>query len=133
LDWRQYQYPFQRSFFTLNKPPYHACDSTGPISIGLTTLRVRSIIYRQSAKHLMRNNLDYEQQRLHLLHKHGIDLEDSNGLADATKTRRMDRKDIERLMDGGEGPGGIFTWREKHRRKVPLSFFIRPYLTIEID
>jgi protein-serine/threonine kinase len=68
----------------------------------------------------MYNKPDYEQQRLHLLHKHGIDLEDSNGLADGTKTKPMDRKEIERLMDGDEGPGGIFTWREKHRRKVPL-------------
>ncbi|KAJ8509059.1 hypothetical protein ONZ45_g8729 [Pleurotus djamor] len=66
----------------------------------------------------------YEQQRLHLLHKHGIDLEDSNGIADGRKTRRMDRKDIELLM-GGEGQGGIFTWREKNRRKVtPLAYSV---------
>lgn len=61
---------------------------------------------------------DYEQQRLQLLHKHGIDLEDSNGIADGKKTRRMDRKDVELLMGGGEGQGGVFTWREKNRRKV---------------
>ena len=60
---------------------------------------------------------DYEQQRLQLLHKHGIDLENSNGLADGRKTRRMDRKEVELLM-GGEGQGGIFTWRERNRRKV---------------
>lgn len=30
----------------------------------------------------------------------------------------MDRKDVERLMGGGEGQGGIFTWRERNRRKV---------------
>ena len=61
------------------------------------------------------SQLDYEQQRLHLLRKHGIDLEDSYG--DGTRTKRMDRKDVELLM-GGDGKGGIFTWREKNRRKV---------------
>lgn len=30
----------------------------------------------------------------------------------------MDRKDVELLMGGGEGQGGVFTWREKNRRKV---------------
>lgn len=29
----------------------------------------------------------------------------------------MDRKQVELLM-GGEGQGGVFTWREKNRRKV---------------
>lgn len=58
---------------------------------------------------------DYEQQRLHLLRKHGIDLEDS--LGDGTRTKRLDRLDIDKLM-GGDGKGGIFTWREKNRRKV---------------
>lgn len=62
----------------------------------------------------------YEQQRLQLLHKHGIDLEDSNGIADGRKTRRMDRKQVELLM-GGEGQGGVFTWREKNRRKLAYS------------
>lgn len=61
---------------------------------------------------------DYEQQRRQLLHKHGIDLEDSNGIGDGTKTKRMDRKDVELLMGEGNGQGGIFTWREKNRRKV---------------
>jgi len=60
----------------------------------------------------------YEQQRLQLLHKHGIDLEDSNGIADGKGTRRMNRKDIELLMGNGKGQGGVFTWREKNRRKV---------------
>ncbi|KAF5380439.1 hypothetical protein D9615_004608 [Tricholomella constricta] len=63
----------------------------------------------------------YEQQRLQLLHKHGIDLEDSNGIADGKGTRRMNRKDIELLMGNGEGQGGIFTWREKNRRKLAYS------------
>ncbi|KAG6903070.1 hypothetical protein C0995_006257 [Termitomyces sp. Mi166 len=65
--------------------------------------------------------IDYEQQRLHLLHKHGIDLEDSNGIAHGKGTRRMDRKDIELLMGNGEGKGGLFTWREKNRRKLAYS------------
>ncbi|CAL1707585.1 unnamed protein product [Somion occarium] len=65
----------------------------------------------------------YEQQRLHLLHKHGIDLESTRGnsLADGTKTRRLDRKEVERLMGGGDGQGGIFTWREKNSRKLAYS------------
>ncbi|KAI0699252.1 kinase-like protein [Cytidiella melzeri] len=63
---------------------------------------------------------DYEQQRLHLLHKYGIDLESRNSPADGTRTRRMDRKDVERLM-GGDGKGGIFTWREKNSRKLAYS------------
>lgn len=61
---------------------------------------------------------DYEQQRLHLLHKHGIDLEDRNVLGDGTRTKRLNRKDVESLMGGGDGQGGVFTWREKHGRKV---------------
>ncbi|KAL1743858.1 kinase-like domain-containing protein [Schizophyllum fasciatum] len=62
----------------------------------------------------------YEQQRLHLLHKHGIDLEDSNGIADGTKTHRLKRREIEQIM-GADGQGGLFTWREKNRRKVRRS------------
>jgi protein-serine/threonine kinase len=61
--------------------------------------------------------IDYEQQRLHLLHKYGIDLEPGQSSADGTRTKRMDRKEVERLM-GGDGKGGIFTWREKNSRKV---------------
>ncbi|KIJ18926.1 hypothetical protein PAXINDRAFT_175046 [Paxillus involutus ATCC 200175] len=60
----------------------------------------------------------YEHQRRQLLHKYGIDLDDGNGMMDGTKTRRMDKKDIELLMGDGNGQGGIFTWREKNRRKV---------------
>ena len=62
---------------------------------------------------------DYEQQRLHLLRKHGIDLEDS--LSDGARTKRLDRSDIDKLM-GGDGKGGIFTWREKNRRKARVTF-----------
>ncbi|KAG1862558.1 kinase-like domain-containing protein [Suillus subalutaceus] len=49
---------------------------------------------------------DYEQQRRQLLHKHGIDLEDSNGISDGTRTKRMDRKDVELLMGDGNGQSG---------------------------
>ncbi|KAF8514253.1 kinase-like domain-containing protein [Hysterangium stoloniferum] len=62
----------------------------------------------------------YEQQRKDLLKKHGIDLEDGTG--DLTKTRRMDRKEVERIMGGGEGEGGIFTWREKNRKKASAGW-----------
>ncbi|KAH7888555.1 kinase-like domain-containing protein [Phlebopus sp. FC_14] len=61
----------------------------------------------------------YEQQRRQLLHKHGIDLDDGNGMLDGTKTKRMDKKVVELLM--GDGEGGIFTWREKNRRKLAYS------------
>jgi hypothetical protein len=63
---------------------------------------------------------DYEQQRQHLLHKYGIDLDDPNGIADGRKTKRLDAKQVELLMGGGDGQTGIFTWREKNKRKVSL-------------
>ena len=50
------------------------------------------------------------------MRKHGIDLED-NSLGDGPRTKRLDRKDLDALM-GGDGRSGIFTWREKNRRKV---------------
>jgi hypothetical protein len=65
---------------------------------------------------LMQLRADYEQQRLHLMRKYGIDLED-NPQGDGSRTKRLDRKDFEALM-GGDGRSGIFTWREKNRRKV---------------
>jgi len=74
------------------------------------------------------HNADYEQQRLLLLHKHGIDLEDGSGFGDGTKTKRLDRAEVERLMGGEEGQGGIFTWREKHRRKVSFLLFAPSFL-----
>jgi protein-serine/threonine kinase len=60
---------------------------------------------------------DYEQQRIHLMRKHDIDLED-NSLGDGSRTKRLDRKDFDALMGGDGQRGGIFTWREKNRRKV---------------
>ncbi len=50
------------------------------------------------------------------MRKHGIDLED-NSLGDGRRTKRLDHKDLDALM-GGDGRSGIFTWREKNRRKV---------------
>ena len=64
----------------------------------------------------MQLRADYEQQRLHLMRKHGIDLED-NLQGDGSRAKHLDRKDFEALM-GGDGRSGIFTWREKNRRKV---------------
>ena len=95
-----------------------------PTSTGRTTHPVRILPLSLSVelpRLITPPNLDYEQQRLHLLHKHGIDLEDSNGLGDGTRTKRLDRKEVERLMGGGDGQSGVFTWREKHRRKVRCS------------
>ncbi|KAG8687813.1 hypothetical protein FRC09_013267 [Ceratobasidium sp. 395] len=58
----------------------------------------------------------YEQQRRDLLHKHGIDLEDGES-HNHRGARRMDRREAERVM-GGEG---VFTWREKNRKKLAYS------------
>ncbi|KAJ6505569.1 hypothetical protein C8R45DRAFT_817330, partial [Mycena sanguinolenta] len=67
------------------------------------------------------HDTSYYEQRLPLLHKHSIDLEDTNGTADGRKTKRMDRQQVELLM-GEDGEGGVFTWREKNRRKVGYSY-----------
>ena len=50
------------------------------------------------------------------MHKYGIDLDDGNG-ADGSKTRRLDRKEVNKLM-GGDNGEGVFTWREKNKKKV---------------
>ncbi|KAI5123667.1 hypothetical protein M0805_001696 [Coniferiporia weirii] len=62
----------------------------------------------------------YEQQRRDLLHKYGIDLDDGNGVSDGAKTKRLDRREVNRLM-GGENGEGVFTWREKNRKKLAYS------------
>lgn len=62
---------------------------------------------------------DYEQQRRDLLHKYGIDLDDGTGSKDGDKTKKLNRKEVNRLM-GGENGEGVFTWREKNRKKVRL-------------
>ncbi|TFY60541.1 hypothetical protein EVG20_g7382 [Dentipellis fragilis] len=63
--------------------------------------RLPALIFTGSMTH-------YEQQWSTLLQKHGIDLEDSSP-GDGHCTMRMNRKDMERLMDGVDGAGGIFT------------------------
>ena len=45
-----------------------------------------------------RVEIDYEQQRLYLLHEHGIDFDDFTSLVDGKKTRRMDAKEAELLL-----------------------------------
>jgi len=40
-----------------------------------------------------------------------------NPVGDGSRTKRLDRKDLDALM-GGDGRSGIFAWREKNRRKV---------------
>lgn len=89
---------------------------TEPTSIGLMTHLVRHLIFfRFSGIKLLTSSLiDYEQQRRDLLKKHGIDLDDGNG--DGSKTRRLNPREVEKIM--GDGPGGVFTWREKNRKKV---------------
>jgi hypothetical protein len=47
-------------------------------------------------------------------------LEDGNGISDGNRTKRMRRRDVDRLM-GGENGEGVFTWRERNRKKVLLS------------
>ena len=94
------------------------------IFIGPTIRHVRAFLWLQ-LMFKCRCCSDYEQQRMHLFHKHGIDLEDTNGVADGTKTKRMDRKEVEMLMGDTDGQGRIFTWREKHTRTW-LFYFSRP-------
>lgn len=60
---------------------------------------------------------DYEQQRRDLLHKYGIDLDDGASLPEHNKTKRLARKEVDRIM-GGQNGEGVFTWREKNRKKV---------------
>lgn len=72
---------------------------------------------------------DYEQQRKDLLRKYGVDLEDGavpeppvGVRAGARGTRRMDRREVEKIMGEVEegGKGGVFTWRERNRKKVSV-------------
>jgi hypothetical protein len=101
--------------YVFRAPPSHASAHAHPARTctGRTTPRVRRRAPRLRAALMPR--ADYEQQRRDLLHKHGIDLDEAAG-PDA-RTRRMDRRDVAALM-GGDGQSGVFTWREKHRRKV---------------
>lgn len=81
----------------------------------------------------------YDQQRRNLLHKHGIDLEDTarhrNGIeidtvkamkAGATQNApQLSDKALHQLMSDRNADGSpcthVFTWREKNRRKVAYS------------
>ncbi len=65
---------------------------------------------------------DHEQQRLHLMRKHGIYVE-YNPPGDGSRTKRLDRKDFDALMVG-DGRSGIFTWREKNSRKVRTTIVL---------
>ncbi|WVQ70619.1 hypothetical protein IAR50_000139 [Cryptococcus sp. DSM 104548] len=60
----------------------------------------------------------YEQQRLALLKKHGVDLE-----YPSVKTKRMDRKDVKRILgkEWVEKGEGVLEWRERNRRKLAYS------------
>ncbi|EJT97277.1 kinase-like protein [Dacryopinax primogenitus] len=60
----------------------------------------------------------YEQQRKSLLRKYGIDLADRNDFDDSVPSRRLDPKQVENIMGGEQGREGIFTWRERNRKKV---------------
>lgn len=63
--------------------------------------------------------LDYDQQRRDLLHKYGIDLDDGAGIREGVKHKRLDRKEVDKLM-GGQNGEGVFTWRERNRKKVGM-------------
>lgn len=64
---------------------------------------------------------DYEQQRLALLRKHGVDLEEP--LPSKGNTKRMKRAEVERIMgkEWLEQGDGVFTWRDKNRKKLAYS------------
>ena len=63
------------------------------------------------------------------MRKHGIDLEDATR-GDGSRPKRLDRKDLDALM--GHGRGGIFTWREKNRRKVSTVQYLIDFIVLSI-
>lgn len=65
----------------------------------------------------------YEQQRLALLKKHGIDLEVHSGGRGGTAKRKMKKADVERIMgkEWLEEGKGLLTWRDKNRKKLAYS------------
>ncbi|KZO93334.1 kinase-like protein [Calocera viscosa TUFC12733] len=63
----------------------------------------------------------YEQQRRDLLKKYGIDLADGNDFDDSVVTRRLHPKQVERIMGGQGVTEGVFTWRERNRKKLAYS------------
>ena len=68
------------------------------------------------------SSADYDQQRKDLLRKHGIDLDDGAAVEPPVglraATRRMGKREVDRIMGVEAGDGGVFTWREKNRKKV---------------
>ncbi|KAI5481951.1 serine/threonine protein kinase Cbk1 [Pseudohyphozyma bogoriensis] len=70
----------------------------------------------------------FEQQRLHLLRKHGIDVEDGH-LAPATT-----KFDQEGSIGGiDDAPGSILTYRDRHRRKLAYSVVgTNNYMPVEV-
>ncbi|KAJ6505565.1 hypothetical protein C8R45DRAFT_1091271 [Mycena sanguinolenta] len=51
---------------------------------------------------------------------------------DGHKAKRMDQREVELLM-GGDGEGGVFTWREKNRRKLASSVYgFNSYISPEV-
>ncbi|WWD20522.1 hypothetical protein CI109_104998 [Kwoniella shandongensis] len=92
------------------KPDNFLFDKTGHIKVsdfGLAT-----------DLHWAHDTNYYEQQRLALLKKHGVDLE-----YPSVKTKRMKREDVEKIMgkEWMEEGKGVFTWREKNRKKLAYS------------
>lgn len=66
-------------------------DSMGLISIGHMILRVsRPIRTPYSFERIRILRIGNEYHRLHLLYKHSVDLEDSDGMGNSICTRRMD-------------------------------------------
>ncbi|WVQ86004.1 hypothetical protein IAT38_008172 [Cryptococcus sp. DSM 104549] len=60
----------------------------------------------------------YDQQRLALLRKHGVDLE-----YPSVKTKRMNKEDVERIMgkEWMEEGKGVLSWRDKNRKQLAYS------------
>ncbi|KAH8915418.1 kinase-like protein [Atractiella rhizophila] len=74
----------------------------------------------------------YDQQRRHLLHKHGIDLEDTQPPGAAT--RRYNNRDLyAATLPGEDQPGSVLTWRDKNRRKLAYSVVgTNNYMSVEV-
>ena len=67
----------------------------------------------------------YEQQRQHLLRKHGIDLDESSPLTSGRVFKTTLGADFDDLhtfeADEEEQAKGVLTWREKNRKKLAYS------------
>lgn len=65
----------------------------------------------------------YQAQRRAMLKKHGIDLEEAGAANINSKTKRMRKEDVERIMgkewlDQGKG---LLTWRDRNRKEMAYS------------